>query len=293
MNCRYCSKEFLNNGSLAVHESLCKKNPDRKIYHCSYCGRELSFIPANIKVHEESCSKNPNRVNFNRNGFTNQAKSEGWPCDSCGLVFRTRRDLCSHYNENKDHRIHKTQEITTSLNKCQYCGKEWSTTKSGHSIHELYCKDNPNRLDPVSHSQTDESRAKISETAKFNKKSGGYRLGSGRGKHGFYKGYYCDSSWELAFVIYNLDHNIKFERNRKRFSYTFEGKTHNYIPDWIIDGSYIEIKGYWSKQWQAKLDQFPKNESLKVIDKNEIIPYIEYVESHYGKDFINLYENAD
>ena len=28
----------------------------------------------------------------------------------------------------------------------------------------------------------------------------------GYGKHGWYKEYWCDSSWELAYVIYNLDY---------------------------------------------------------------------------------------
>jgi len=32
-----------------------------------------------------------------------------------------------------------------------------------------------------------------------------------RGKAGFYKGYHCMSSWELAYVIYNLEHNVSFE----------------------------------------------------------------------------------
>ena len=104
------------------------------------------------------------------------------------------------------------------------------------------------------------------------------------------KGYYCDSSWELAFVIYNLEHNIKFERNKKRFAYIFENETHNYIPDWIVNGEYVEIKGYWSERWQAKLDQFPKEEKLTVLTKKEIKPYLDYVIESYGKDFIKLYE---
>ncbi|MBR4315976.1 MAG: hypothetical protein IKP65_03270 [Alphaproteobacteria bacterium] len=36
---------------------------------------------------------------------------------------------------------------------------------------------------------------KISETSRKNGISGGKRHGSGRGKKGWYKGYYCDSSW--------------------------------------------------------------------------------------------------
>ena len=69
-----------------------------------------------------------------------------------------------------------------------------------------------------------ERKRKISETMKKNPLSGGLRKGSGRGKKGRYKGYWCDSSWELAWVIYNIEHNIKFDRNNVGFEYEYKGK---------------------------------------------------------------------
>ena len=66
-----------------------------------------------------------------------------------------------------------------------------------------------------------ERKIKISETMKKNPNSGGLRKGSGRGKKGYYKGYWCDSSWELAWVIYQLDHNIKIKRNWEKFEYEY------------------------------------------------------------------------
>jgi len=42
---------------------------------------------------------------------------------------------------------------------------------------------------------------------------------------------------------------------------------------------------------QAKLDQFPKNLSLKVITENEINLYLDYAISKYGVNFVNLYDN--
>lgn len=140
------------------------------------------------------------------------------------------------------------------------------------------------------YSKSDEYRTKMSKI--LTGKCGGYRKGSGRGKKGWYKGYYCDSSWELAFVIYNLEHNIKFERNTKKFNYVFKGKTLKYMPDWIIDGKYVEIKGYWSDQWQAKLDQFPKTETLKILYEKDMEKYIDYVKMKYGNNFIELYDNS-
>lgn len=131
-----------------------------------------------------------------------------------------------------------------------------------------------------------ERRLKISEKAKLN--NGGYRKGSGRGKKGYYKGIWCDSSWELAFVIYNLDHGINFTRNTLGFTYTFKDSIHRYYPDFKVGDTYFEIKGYLTEQYTEKLRQF--SEKLKVIDKHEIKPYLEYVTSRYGKNFIRLYE---
>ena len=120
--------------------------------------------------------------------------------------------------------------------------------------------------------------------------SGGLRQNSGRGKQGWFKGYYCQSSWELAWVIYSLDHKIKFERNTKGFQYEFESEIHKYYPDFKLeDGSYMEIKGYDSAQWTSKQSQFKG--ILHVLGKNEIKPYIEYAKSIYGDDYVKMYES--
>jgi hypothetical protein len=129
-------------------------------------------------------------------------------------------------------------------------------------------------------------REKISKTCKL-KKLGGYRKGSGRGKQGRYKGIWCDSSWELAWVIYHLDHNILFERNWKKFEYNFNGKIHTYTPDFKIKDEFIEVKGYMTEQVQEKINQFPHK--IKIMGKNELKPIIEYVENKYGKKYIKLY----
>ena len=115
--------------------------------------------------------------------------------------------------------------------------------------------------------------------------SGGYKLRSGRGKNGWYKGYWCDSSYELVYVIYNLEHGIKFERNKKSFKYLFKSKEYNYYPDFILDdGTYVEIKGYKSEQWDYKKLSVP---NIKVLFKEDLKKEFEYVINKYGKNFIN------
>jgi hypothetical protein len=118
--------------------------------------------------------------------------------------------------------------------------------------------------------------------------SGGIRHGSSRGRCGWYKGYWCDSSYELAFIIYNLDHDIKFKRNREGFRYEFKGVSKLFYPDFILDGDYVEIKNYKSDLTDAKICNFPHK--IDVIYKNDIVKYTNYVIDKYGKDFIKLYE---
>jgi hypothetical protein len=116
--------------------------------------------------------------------------------------------------------------------------------------------------------------------------SGGNRKGAGRGKHGWYKGIWCDSSYELAWVIYQLDHNIPFTRNTQSYEYTFNGKQYQYYPDFIQGGKIIEIKGFVNEQTLAKIKSVP---NLIILMRNDLQKEFDYVIRKYGKDFIKLY----
>lgn len=89
--------------------------------------------------------------------------------------------------------------------------------------------------------------------------SGGYRERSGRSKSGYYKGIYCGSSWELAWMIYQIDHNIPFERFSKELKAPFTKR--RYIPDFLQNGKIIEIKG-------RIVDQESLDEKNKIAEYN-------------------------
>lgn len=120
--------------------------------------------------------------------------------------------------------------------------------------------------------------------------SGGIRKGSSRGKSGTYMGYHCDSSYELAWVIYQLEHNSPFQRNKEGFKYVYSGVNHTYYPDFILpDKSYVEIKNFKSELTDAKIKYFPHK--IIVLYKEEIKEKIlPYVISKHGKNFTVLYE---
>ena len=141
-----------------------------------------------------------------------------------------------------------------------------------------------------------ERRRKISNSMKKNPLGGGLRKGSGRGKKGWYKNHFCDSTWELAWVIYHLEKDISFKRNIEYFEYEFKGKIKKYYPDFIIKDIYYEIKGRreykdLDDQTRDKIDQFKGN--LKVLFQKDMKPYLDYAISKYGKDFHKLYNTEE
>lgn len=221
-------------------------------YKCSYCNKSFSN-KGGLVSHEQYCKLNPNRIK--RINCSHPAANKGKPSP-----FKGKKAI-ERYGAEQAAEISK--KISEALK-----GKPWNCTE----------ETNKKRIE------------KIKETAKKYGRIGGLRHGSGRGKKGWYKGYWCDSSWELAYVIYNIEHNISFKRNNDSFIYSFNNKEHKYLPDFILeDGTYVEVKGYYTEQVKNKIKQFPKDNKLIIIDENGIKKYINYAVSKYGKDFIKLY----
>ncbi len=193
----------------------------------------------------------------------------GYSC--CAFFNNSNRGPMSDEQKQK---MHKTFQITRPktpniISYCEICNKQLET-RYGQLI-KRFC-----------------SQKCACKTPGRKKAGGGYRKNSSRGIKGWYKGYWCDSSWELAYVIYNLDHNILFYRNTKSFDYMFNGNKHKYYPDFILeDGSYVEIKNFKSELTDAKIKNFPY--IINVLYKNDLCFVFKYVYEKYGKDFIRLY----
>lgn len=200
-----------------------------------------------------------------------------WKCSVCGKIFKTRRLLKSHrkaihdikrgYSWNRGHTKYDDERLrkVSDLMKTKFASGEIKPSFLGkhHSL---------------------ETKHKLSL-------SGGKRPHSGWGKQGRYLGVWCDSSWELAWVIFNHEHNIKFRRFQGFFEYEFNGKNHKYYPDFQLeDGTIVEIKGYTSEQWKYKMKSVPPELNFVVLYKKEIKPYLDYAINKYGKDFTRLYD---
>lgn len=121
-----------------------------------------------------------------------------------------------------------------------------------------------------------------------NKSPGGYRRGAGRSKSGWYKGIWCDSTYELVYLIYCIDHNIPIKRCEKRFEYMFNGKQHFYHPDFIVnDHEIIEIKGRIDERFEAKKRSC---RDVTILFKEDLKRHFEYVNVNYTTKHVDLYE---
>lgn len=116
-------------------------------------------------------------------------------------------------------------------------------------------------------------------------KGGGYRKGSGRSKSGWYKGFWCDSTYELGYLIYCLDNGFDIKRNTQYFNYEYDGKVHKYLPDFIVNNEYIEIKGYHTKVVDIK----SKSCNVKVLYLKDLYDILSKVAIQYNKKFTKNY----
>lgn len=104
-------------------------------------------------------------------------------------------------------------------------------------------------------------------------------------KRGIYKGIRCDSSWELAFVVWHMEHGKSIRRCTERWPYDMNGKRHIYCPDFVTDEGIIEVKGCKGKTWKYKAAAFP---NVKVYFGKDMQHMLDYVTDKYGKDFCDV-----
>lgn len=172
-------------------------------------------------------------------------------------------------------RIKRKEEYTlrSSVKNCPICEKSFTyyiKTPKTYCSRVCYLKDSEHRYRP----QT----------------SGGYRPGSGRSKSGYYQGIYCGSTYELCWVIYNLDHNIKFTR----FEGAIENQELKYYPDFLMDDkkTIVEIKGFERQESVDKKIKLAESfgYTVKVLRYDDLSYAFEYVKEKYTKEFRTLYD---
>ena len=237
---------------------------------CKNCGKEFTVIEEETKFPIKgdkyfcckSCANVRHHSNETKQKISNSIKkSEKYKINNeKALINRIiKYNQCSYkYNLN-------IKQYT-----CKYCGKLFEITDNKNYSSKTYC-------------------SKECKHKYLSEHTGGYRIGSGHSKSGWYKGIRCDSTWELAFLIYHLDNNLYIERCKEKRKYIFEGKEHIYYPDFITDKGIIEIKGYKTNQ---SIEKQKQNPDIINIFEEDIQFYLNYIKEKYNKSLIELYDNS-
>ena len=278
--CKVCGKIFVaGQGKKLILCNKCRKNRDNQIainkqnkiheelrkhtYKCEMCGCEFSYNGVSTRFCSKYCS----------------AKYSSKHVDSKNISNARKLELQRHI-----------QQYDKQPNVCVICGKPIPFNKRSRKTCSIVCQ-NENRI----------RLGKIwSQKTKGKNIVGGFRERSSNGKRGWYKGYYCASTYELAFLIWCLDHGKKIVRNTKSYEYEFNGEKHKYYPDWLIDDSFlVETKNFVTDLVLAKAAAV-NDMQLIILDKFKMIPYCEYVAKKYhlkyqnfSNDFWKLYDKQD
>ena len=216
---------------------------------CEKCGKEHDGSFASGRFCSRSCANGRPHTEEQKNNISKGVKNSEKFWANLDLSIRKRYGPKKILND-----------------KCLICGKQ---------------------IKPGNHACAEHKNQYISQ--RVTGKTGGFRNYGGNGKSGIYKGFLCQSSWELAWLLYHLDKGDNVKRCKESFPYVYEGKEKKYYPDFIIDNVYYEIKWKRSPGFSQKLEQFPKDKTLILIEGKEINPYISYAKEKYG-DFVQLYD---
>lgn len=190
------------------------KNSTYVLYHCRTCGIEYK----------------KRLVNFLQNS--------NMLCRTCNIKIST---FAKYGVEN----VSQLKEVKTKKSQTlfEHFGEQVSCPAKIKEVTEKAKKTCLERYGAEAFAQTDLFRQKQKENFERKTLEEKKLQRSRRGRKYLYEGEKFDSGWELAVWIYFKAKGISIQRFKSAIPYSFEGKEHFYIPDFVINGKIVEIKG--------------------------------------------------
>lgn len=200
-------------------------------------------------------------------------KQGGWDCTICKQNFRTRRDLAAH---RKEHITEKSKFVGNHYYECScnFCERKF-TSKESKTVHERYCKNNPNR-DIKRSQELSELQKQVQSKPDVRKKHSDaiYNRYLNADLNTFYfsknkveyKGLLLDSLWEKKFLERCDELQINYEKCKNPLIWVdANGSKKNYYPDFYLKDFdiIVEIKSPFVEKCQNKNGK------------------IDYIKSHY------------
>lgn len=258
--CEICGR-LISNSNIKRHilshqnETQPKPEPcrlDHDDLFCKFCNKEYKNKNS-LAQHEIRCPSNPNRKDFDKLG--------------------------KYVTKNfKGH----TKEDNKSIQKCSRTLKE--KYKSGEIV--VWSKGKPGTFLGKTHS--DKTKRLISKAMLGNHNNNPELFGT-TSKKGWYHGIFCASTYELAFVVYMLDHGIPVIRCPYKYNYEYEGKQHLYYPDFLIENTIYEIKGFWTELVDIKAAAVTDRD-IYVLYEEDLQDVFDYIKNTYNK---TIHKNID
>lgn len=260
----------------------CNKEHTKKGKHCSRsCGRAGRVVSDATKRKISEGNKGKKRSDESRDRISQAAKK------------RPKRVLTEEHKKkisegNKGKKVGVSEETRARMAAAQLGKKQTEETKLKRSQSLLGRRVSESTRRKISSAKTnpsEETRNRLSIAASRNAALGKIVT---CGKKGRYKGVHCDSSWELAYLLYCLDHQKTITRCSEIRYFFWEGKECRYLPDFVVDGVTVEIKGAMRARDIARQDTHP---DIVVLRKHDLREVFAYVHQTYGKDFTYLYDS--
>lgn len=270
-NCEECKREFKNSQALNSH----KRSHREGSYKKGVISRKINIFNQKM-IEQKQYESNPKICPECGENISWFKRNNKFCSSSCRATYTNERRTTKTYELSKEglanilrsndrNKIFRGEYCKFSV--CQDCGEMIQ------NFHRLRC----------------DKCYKI-----HNRKNGGYKKGSGNSKGGWFKGYYLDSTYELAYLIWALDHHIPIVRFKGSIPYeNSNGEERQYIPDFLVDGKILEIKGYHQPDVDLKKKAAEKEGyKVQVLYKEDLTEQFEHVTIKYNtKDFKLLYED--
>ena len=230
-----------------------------------------------------------------------QAKWEGelHYCEHCGKLMTTKYGsgrFCSVTCANSHKHSEETkQKIAKTLKESDISYKLHKLAVDQYNVSPKYCIvcGKPLRYEQKYYKTCSDAccRQYLRQIAKERTNFGGITSGGGgvKSKKGYYKGIRCESSYELIYLVYCLENDIKIERNNKYFLYkNTEGEIRKYYPDFYLPESstYIELKGYKDNNVDLKLKAVKDaNIKINILYKADLIEKLDFINKRLNKNY--------
>lgn len=262
-----------------------------KIYTCE-CGQSFEKT-GHYAAHARYC-----RVHAELNNRNYDAERETWRLHLLNVGKQAVAQQKAAYVTRKEQQL---QQWVSEKHTCEKCGKVM-TEKFGSG---RFCS----RSCANSKPQTKEAKLKIRQsvlkTIYNNDSIHSPQLREKSKSHtfGYYKGIFCGSSYELAFLAATLLNGVNIERCPIKLYYIhpLDQKQHVYIPDFYLPetNTIVEIKSelsiYYNEEEVKAKNKAVTNSgyNLLYVPDQDIIGYFDIVKKHFEvTDITCLYDDA-